>query len=199
MRQDIPVTGGLMAWRVFCARIQGVSPLLMHSPRNMRGAEAVGRKKIPTPEDEAEAGTYRMADGTLCVLADHVREAMLAACSGLRVARKPAKPLVAAGLAMLDPEFPLMRNGKAIKEIDGIDVRRAVVQRQGIMRARGKVEPPWECLARFQVDVSILTDSALLVQVLEEAGSRVGIMDYRPQKGGVFGRFSVVEAWTEDM
>jgi len=189
-------------FRLFVARIEGVTPLLMNNPRHSMGnggAVSATRKSVPKPEEEAATKLYRHPDGWLYIGADHVRESMLWASKGLRVNRKPLQPLLAASLFIIDEYFPLTRNGQLLYEPDRIDIRRAVVQRQGVLRARGLIDVPWQAEVRFQYDASIITNPEIMVQVLKEAGMRIGILDYRPQKGGVFGRFAVAEAWVESL
>lgn len=50
-----------MALEVYRYRIEGVSPLLMHSPQALMegGPAGPSTKKVPTPEAEAEKGAYR--------------------------------------------------------------------------------------------------------------------------------------------
>jgi hypothetical protein len=189
-------------WRVIHARVVGVTPLLMHNPRHSMvtgDVKVAARKTVPTPEDEAERGLYKHPDGWLYVGADHLREAIKRAAKGLRTqgSRKPILPLIAAGLFIVDEHFQLTREGKPITTYDRIDIRRAVVQKQGILRARPVVGLPWEFEAVYQYDHSILPPE-LIVQALSEAGMRVGLLDYRPEKGGQFGRFYVADAWVEE-
>jgi len=202
VRTPIDFKPTVAEWKVFAARIRGVTPLLMNNPkfkmqRDDKKAKRKEKEVLP-PEQEAELGLYRSPEGWLYLGADHVREAMLAAASGYRVNKRPLKPLVAASLFILDPVFPLTRNGQYLTTYDRIDIRRAVVQGEGILRARGLIEVPWECEIRYQFDAS-LADPTNYVQILVEAGTRIGVLDYRPQKGGIFGRFEVVEAWAEDL
>jgi hypothetical protein len=200
VRTPVEFTPVPTEWRLFVARIRGVTPLLMNNPQHKMRADdtKAKRKEVPDPVTEAEAGVYRAPEGWLYVGADHLREAMLAASSGYRVKKKPMKPLLAASLFILEPYFPLMRDGEYLTTYDRIDIRRAVVQGQGVLRARALVEVPWELEARYQFDAR-LADPVIFVQMLQEAGMRIGVLDYRPQKGGIFGRFEVVEAWTEDL
>jgi hypothetical protein len=202
VRTPVKVSPVPAEWRLFGARIRGVTPLLMNNPklkmqRDDKKAKRKEKEVLP-PEQEAELGLYRAPEGWLYLGADHVREAMLAAASGYRVNKKPLKPLLAASLFILEPYFPLTRNGEHLTTYDRIDIRRAVVQGEGILRARGLIEIPWECEVRYQFDAS-LVDPANYVQMLVEAGMRIGLLDYRPQRGGIFGRFEVVEAWTEEL
>jgi hypothetical protein len=187
-------------FKIFVARLKAVTPLLMHNPQHsMGGGNEASRKKVPTPEEEAERGLYRHPDGWLYLGADHVREAMKRAAKGLRVNRKPLGPILAAAVFVLEEYFPITRNGQTLTTYDRIDVRRAVVQKQGILRARPLIETPWEAEVRYQYDAGIIQNPGILVQVLQEAGTRIGVLDYRPEKGGPFGRFEIVEAWVEDL
>jgi hypothetical protein len=201
VRTPIEVTPLPAEWRVFAARIRGVTPLLMNNPQykmNQDDDKAKRKKDQLPPEQEAELGLYRSPEGWLYLGADQVREAILEAAKGYLIKRKPLRPVLAASLFILDPYFPIMRDGKYLTTYDRIDIRRAVVQKQGILRARPLIEVPWEVAVRYQYDAS-LADPAHFVRMLQEVGTRIGVLDYRPATGGIFGRFEVVEAWTEDL
>ena len=201
VRTPIEVTPLPAEWRVFAARIRGVTPLLMNNPQHKMSQDddkAKRKKDHLPPEQEAELGLYRSPEGWLYLGADQVREAILQAAKGYQIKKKPLRPLLAASLFILEPYFPLMRDGKYLTTYDRIDIRRAVVQKQGILRARPLIEVPWEAIVRYQYDAS-LADPAHFVRMLQEVGTRIGVLDYRPARGGIFGRFEVVEAWTEDL
>jgi hypothetical protein len=189
-------------FRLFGARLEGVTPLLMHNPRwLMRVEEQVAsRKRIPTPKEEADASVYRLDDddptSPLAVPADNVRQALLDGSKGLRFNRKPMRPILAATVFIVEPRFMLTRNGQPLLTYDRIDTRRVNVQRQGVMRSRALIDVPWELEVRFKLDVSIV-HVGLLMQALQEAGTRMGLLEYRPEQGGSFGRFQVVDGWLE--
>ena len=71
--------------------------------------------------------------------------------------------------------------------------RRAVVQGQGVLRARARV-PEWQTEVEFEYDPDFVTPE-IIAEAFSIAGRVVGIGDYRPRcprgKGGPFGRFSV--------
>jgi hypothetical protein len=201
VRTPIEVTPLPAEWRVFAARIRGVTPLLMNNPQhkmNQDDDKAKRKKDHLPPEQEAELGLYRSPEGWLYLGADQVREAILQAAKGYQIKKKPLRPLLAASLFILEPYFPLMRDGKYLTTYDRIDIRRAVVHGEGILRARGMIEVPWEAEIRYQYDAQ-LVDPSNFVRMLQEVGTRIGLLDYRPARGGIFGRFDVVEAWTEDL
>jgi hypothetical protein len=63
-----------------------------------------------------------------------------------------------------------------------------------IMRHRCKVER-WRSTFSFEVDTDVLGVN-MIHQLLEEGGRRIGILDYRPERGGPYGRFHVIN-WQE--
>ena len=57
------------------------------------------------------------------------------------------------------------------------------------MRTRPLFEPPWA--AEFRVDYDPdLVDKSLLENWLDIAGRRIGLGDWRPEKSGMYGRFT---------
>jgi hypothetical protein len=64
-----------------------------------------------------------------------------------------------------------------------------------IMRHRPKIER-WQATFSFEVDTEVL-HASMIHQLLEEGGRRIGILDYRPERGGPYGRFRVI-SWQED-
>jgi hypothetical protein len=90
-------------------------------------------------------------------------------------------------------EWTTLLDPKTRKPIKGdqyvVDTRRAVVQRNGVLRSRPKILA-WVCVVTFEVDETI-GGSQLLEDIGNLAGRMVGIGDFRPEKGGPFGRYAV--------
>ena len=174
--------------------IVGKTPMLMHNPAGSMfvASASVGRKRIPTPEEEAEASTYRLPNKDLCVPAVAVRNSILAGCTGLRLNRRAATNIIAGALLPSDLMFPLLNlDGEPIRSYV-IDTQRAVVQRQGIMRSRARIDPPWVVAFTFNLNTSLATAEAIVSIVgdaLGVAGQSIGLLDYRPQKKGWYGTF----------
>ena len=61
-----------------------------------------------------------------------------------------------------------------------------------IIRHRPRLDK-WSVLFTIQYDDELLTEEQLR-QVVDNAGSRVGLLDFRPEKKGPFGRF-IVTHW----
>jgi hypothetical protein len=73
-----------------------------------------------------------------------------------------------------------------------VDERAVVIQNQRVLKGRAKM-PKWS--AKFQIiyDSKRLPEGieATLKEILEDAGTRMGLLDYRPQHRGWFGTFTV--------
>lgn len=177
-------------------QVHGVSALLMNNPAgmlNLKPEEQTvgGRKGIPKPEEAARASRYVLPDGNLFVQAVAVRNSLLSATKGQLINRRRAMPFISGGVLMLDEAFPLYRRGKPIAGDDyAMDVRRAVIQGQGITRVRAKIEVPWELDCVFDYNKDIV-DIKVIEVIAKRAGQIVGIGDYRVEKTGWFGRFEV--------
>ena len=64
-----------------------------------------------------------------------------------------------------------------------------VVQRNRILRTRAKFDTPWSCTFELDVDDEQIDQSHLL-EWLDIAGRQIGLGDWRPEKSGMFGRFT---------
>lgn len=181
--------------------IAGRSPLLTHNPTSMgRSAKKPkmgGGPSIPTPHEEAEMGLY-VHEGKWGIPGIAIRNALVKAAGSWSAPggkkRDKLRPLVSH--TMVVPEIvPIVdAKGKPVKTYE-IDTRRAVVQRSGILRSRPKFTD-WFLVFDLIYDDSIIAGSqeevqALFCEVLNDAGKRIGIGDYRPEKTGWFGRFEV--------
>lgn len=214
---EIPDEFARTEWKRFEALITGDTMLLMKSPAGM------GKKKVktgkrgtaeaePTPEEQAEEAAYRLPGGReLGVPSDAIRNAMLRASRDMRVkvermGRAKAQDVslekrLAPALILDEQFFVLTRNGEVLTEYDEVDSRRCVNWNMrppaGIIVHRPLIHLPWECRVVFLYDPGVIRDPALLVAALGEAGRFPGILAYRPEKGGTFGRFSVKEAFVK--
>jgi hypothetical protein len=64
--------------------VDGIKPLLTHNPASMgRSAGAKRGSRVPEAADEAEAGTYRLENGTCAVKGDAFRAALLGGCTSV--------------------------------------------------------------------------------------------------------------------
>ena len=92
-------------------------------------------------------------------------------------------------------EFDPCADGRSIDELmTDPDYRHSSVVRVGqqrVMRTRAKF-PEWKCWVWIQLDEN-MTDMVTLREWIKEAGKYIGIGDWRPDKGGEWGRYELVE------
>ena len=179
--------------------ISGLSPLLLNNPRGMLAQSSAApsrQKRIPTPEEEAEGGTYRTAEGALAVPAIAVRNAMITAAAGFKYKTRSWKGFVSHVEIRPAELLPLFDSRDEPVTSYEIDLRRAVIKGRGaVARARPRIDD-WRASFTFVADTEMLpTDDpkGLLRSFLLDAGARIGVGDYRPEKTGWFGRFTVLE------
>ncbi len=169
--------------------IVGMAPgVLMNNPTEIGGKpKGVGRKTKPTAEEDAATKVYTLPSGQLCLPTDHFRQSLINGGKGLRLGKEYATSLIKGTVFAVTDTCPLATEGKPITSY-AIDTRRAVIQKQGIPRSRPLIEK-WETTVEFEYDPDFIT-AEQIGEVMDIAGRRVGVGDYRPQKGGPFGRFT---------
>ena len=188
-----------MQFEPFTFKIIGETPLLMHSPKGMflQNDKKTSRKveAVPNPEEEAELAAYRNEEGYLVFPSIAVRNALLKAAKPYR--HQKTRKSMATYLAHMrsTEEWMLLVNpetGEPLKEYE-IDLRRVVVNRgqSAVIRARPRINR-WAGEVTFLVLLEALgldweETQKLLLQFLEEAGKLVGLGDFRPERGGMFG------------
>ncbi len=174
--------------------ITGVSPILINRfkeqeeiPQKMKKS---GKKDYGTSREQAEATAYQDEETKkIWIPSTWIKGTIQTVASDYKLpgSRKSVKSV--SGGAIIPTEEKLYFNeGYEIKDIE-IDSRPCVVQRARIMRHRAKLEK-WSVTADLMIDDSIL-DIDNVHEILNDAGRRSGMGDFRPQRGGPFGRFSV--------
>ena len=163
--------------------IQGVSPLLMHKFPMM---EIEGLQKM-SPERQAEHAAYRDVEtNQLFIPGVALQRCLVAGATyqkgkGRSTLQKP----VAACLFITPPKLLL---GAEKFEIDSQPV--VIPATKGrIIRHRPRLDK-WSAKFSLEYDETLLTDTQVRA-VVDSSGSRVGILDFRPEKKGPFGRFMV--------
>ena len=175
----------------------GISPLMTHNPASMQTQRRGKGKEIPSPADEAEAGTYRLEDGSCGIPGIAFRNGIVQAGSAWRQPRGRAS--MAPLLEHIDVEETLIplcaADGSPVTSYE-IDIRRAMVQRQGILRARPKF---WDWGGHYAIvyDEALISDPEILRNIAADAGTRIGVGDFRGGgKKGSFGRHAIVEGFS---
>jgi hypothetical protein len=181
-------------------RVKGTYALLTHNPAGMVGTKtARGQTKIPTPEEEATIGCYRDEEGNFALPGMAFRNSILAASSGYKQGKIFVQSKITS-MMVLDELVTLINDDDSPVASYEIDTRRALVQGNGIMRSRPKFNP-WGARFTIEYDETLFDDEDMLRTIIADAGKRIGVGDYRPQKlkskgsglPGPFGRYALVD------
>ncbi len=165
--------------------IKGQSALLMHA-YSMQQIEALDKKP---PEEQAEYAAYRDPDTKvlyipgLAIQRSFVGSATYSKGKGRGSLQKPVAACVS-----IFPE----RCSLNVK--DYIIDSRAVVMpttKGRVVRYRPRLDN-WQVSFEIEYDENLLTESQLR-RVVDDAGTRVGLLDFRPEHKGPFGRFMVID------
>lgn len=184
--------------KTFNVELAGISPLLINRfkeqdeiPQKMKKA---GKKDYGSPREQAEQSAYADPDGKVWIPSSWPKGALATVASDYKLpsSRKSVKSVI--GGAVIPSEEKIYFNEKYTLSKIEVDSRPCVVQRARIMRHRARLEN-WSIRFQLQIEDSILEPSNVH-EMLSDAGRRAGIGDFRPSKGGPFGRFQVV-AWKE--
>jgi hypothetical protein len=171
--------------------VDGRTPLLTHNPQSMGiNKDAAKGSRIPEADDEAEAGCYRNEEGNLCLRGEAFRASMLKAAGAWKMKKSTTAKSLLAHVVVLEELVPLFRRDGTLITDYVIDARRAIVQKAGIIRHRPKFME-WSCLFTMEFDEMLVPKPTLIPDILQDAGNRVGVGDYRPSCNGWFGRYGV--------
>lgn len=171
--------------------VDGRTPLLTHNPDSMHVEVGPGKaSRVPDAEVEAEAGCYRMADGAFAIKGESFRGSLLGAAGAWKTKNKSTMKARLSHVTVTNELIRINnRDGEPIGSYE-IDARRAMVQKNGIIRRRPKFVD-WSCEFTVEYDPALITDPVIICEIFNDAGGRIGVGDFRPSKNGWFGRYSV--------
>lgn len=192
--------------RTYQVKISGLSPLLLDRFTAeaeigiLEGTRAVKNSEVD-PRQQVIHSAYRDNEDRLFVPGENIYRSLLGAGKFHKDGRKQvttAKSSILCGCVFVTSEAAyLSRNGRVLttKDIE-IDTRSIVIMggaRQ--VKRRPRIELEW--VATFDLEVDETTFKVSFIkQLLTDAGKRVGIGSFRPEKTGPFGRF-VISGWEE--
>ncbi len=181
--------------RIVKVKIAGLSPVIMHrwsekSTKEMldKQMKKTVKKAAKDPEEQFRDAVYRLDDEGLGFPVDGFKNAMV----------RGAKQL---GLVMTDMRTGFFVHGeyssredREIVRIEGdLSMREDTVRISGAtadIRYRGQVAS-WGATLKVTYNAGVVSFDHI-VNMLNAAGYGVGIGDWRPERGGMFGRFEVV-------
>lgn len=167
--------------------IKGLSPLLMHA-FPMVPIEAIEKK---TPEQQAELAAYRDPNTKgLYVPAVALQRCLINGATYSKGKGRGSLQKNAAACLLIGPTERLALGVDTYV----IDARPIVVPatKGRVMRYRPRLDA-WGLTFTIDFDENLLTESQVR-RIVDDSGSRVGLLDFRPERKGPFGRF-IVTRW----
>ena len=184
-----------MKFKKIHVTLKGESPLLMNRLRveDLQKKVRSTLKEYNVTEDAAKSAYMTEIDGKqqLYVPGFNVYAMILQTSGRHKIGKHSARGILAGLMKILPEKIPL---GTDKYEVD---VRPAVVQRARIARARAML-PEWELSFDILYESETISNPYLIKAILEEAGFRTGLLDYRPQHMGPFGTFTVTQFDVEE-
>lgn len=175
--------------------IEGVSPLLCNRfHEEAQAAVSSGtslsiRGSKGTPREQAEPKVYLDSNGKTVLPGTNLMSAITEAGKFVKAGKTKLtttkSSLVPAGIAVMELELPITP-GKW-----EVDSRAVVIPSTGgrIMAHRPRFDA-WAVKCTLEVDGAMFGEK-LVRELLDLAGSKVGVGDFRPQRKGPFGRFKI--------
>lgn len=177
-----------MATKTVKVTIEGISALLMHK----FPMEPVAAMEKKTAAEQAEYAAYRDPDndGKLYLPGIAVQRALISAAVFSKGKGRASLQKPVAACVQVDPErIPL-----GVKDYN-IDSRPVVIPatKGRIMRHRPRLDE-WKASFTIEFDDELVT-AIQLRTIVDDMGKRVGLLDFRPERKGSFGRCAVTK-WT---
>jgi len=166
--------------------LKGISPLLMHA-FPMVPLEALEKRP---PEEQAEQAAYRdPSTGRLYIPGVAIQRALVNAAAYSKGKGRASLQKQTAACLFVAPE----RVDLGVTDFV-VDARPVVMPstKGRVLRYRPRLDS-WACQFEITWDGTLLREAEVR-KILDDAGSRVGFLDFRPEKKGPFGRF-MVTAW----
>jgi len=164
-------------------KVQGAAPLLMHA-FPLVPIEALDKK---LPAEQAKYSEYRTPDGKLYIPGTNIQRALVSGATYSKGKGRGSLQKSAAACLVVDPEYCVLDAQTYL-----VDSRPVVIPstKGRVMRHRPRFD-------KWGVEFTISWDDTLLKgsevrRIVDDTGSRVGLLDFRPEKKGPFGRYTVV-------
>ena len=174
--------------------IEGTTPLLMNNPQSMID-EQLGERKETTgqktksrkqKEKDADVLAYKKKNGELYIPAEAIKGCLLNGASWKKFGKYSAKQVMASAVRIHPEQVGIGKKSYTY------DVRTVVIQRNRVVKLRPRIEK-WKASFELWWDENLISSPDLVKPILVEAGQRVGLLDFRPQKTGPFGCFEVIK------
>lgn len=175
--------------KTITVKIEGISPLLMHA-FPLVPIEAMEKR---TAEEQAELAAYRDGNRELFIPAVNLQRTLVSAAVYSKGKGRASLQKSAAACILVSPERLYLGTQKY-----AIDARPVVVPatKGRVIRYRPRLDK-WAVSFEISYDGLLLKETEIR-KICDDAGSRVGLLDFRPERKGPFGRFMVTEWKSQD-
>jgi hypothetical protein len=179
------------------ATIKGITPILMNrftEDAEIKVSSGISKVSVSgkgTPREQAQKKAYADEKGNLYIPGPNIFACIIQAGSFHKVGKSKIttkkSSLVPAGMAINEIVCPL--HTKAFE----VDSRSVVIPATGgrIMCHRPRLDE-WELSFSLEVDREMFDEPTVRLLV-DDAGRKVGLGDFRPDRKGPFGRFTVTK------
>lgn len=184
-------------------RIEGKTPLLMRQFTDEAAMKATNGNQMVaaggekrTPREEAETGLYKDNDGQIIMPQPNLFRCLVDAGKFFKAGKSKVttqkSSLIPACLSIEEMVIPVQH-----KEDWDVDTRPVRIPATGgrILRHRPRFND-WALDFTLTVDTDMM-NLKLVRDIVDAAGQRIGLGDFRPDTKGPFGKF-VVTGWREE-
>ncbi len=186
--------------RTVRVKIEGKTPLLLHQFTDEAAQQATNGSRMVavqgergTPREQAEQSIYRDQDGRAVIPQPNLFRCLVDAGKFFKAGKAKVttqkSSLIPACVAIEELVIPIEH-----KEPWDVDTRPVRIPATGgrILRHRPRFND-WALAFTLNVDTDMM-DVKLVRDIVDAAGQRIGLGDFRPDTKGPFGKFVVV-AW----
>jgi len=168
----------------YTVEIRGETPLLQNR---------FHKAKSSSPEEEARAAAYRGPGGRICHPASSIPK--LIAAAGPPAGRSVGRRRIQSSVRVIGDDIPILSKGREEYEPE-VDSRPVSENGSRSIRNRAKIEE-WSSRFVLEFDDGVVTPDEVH-ELLSRGGRSLGIGDYRPERGGTFGRF-YIQSWCREL
>jgi hypothetical protein len=164
------------------------------NPESLKTKSRMKMEQYSTTEDAKKSAYIAEIDGkTQLYIPQECLYSMIINTAKQYKIRRMSLASLLAGTMRVEPEKVLLGTDKY-----EVDERAVVIQNQRVLKGRAKL-PEWSAKFQLVYDSKRLPEGieVTLKEILEDAGTRMGLLDYRPQHKGWFGTFVVESFVTE--
>jgi len=168
--------------------IKGLAPGLLMHKYPLEPIEALEKK---TKEEQAELAAYRIPGkekGELYIPGTAIQRALVGGAAYSKGKGRASLQKQVAACVMVSPEYVGL--GKTTFDIDSRPV--VVPATRGRVIRHRPLIPEWAATFTLEYDETLLTGDQVR-RIVDDTGQRVGLLEFRPERKGPFGRFVVIK------